>query len=366
MKKLITLLLTLCLFTSAALLSGCNSREEKVEFPGTFWENKDYGIAFFKDGYAEVRIGSEIYLGTYTADDDGAANIMLANTRLSCWQENGKLRMPGFGSDDDILLKRGKFKNEPQCEHKPRSDDPLMNTSWFNGEIKYSFLFGGILEAEDLHTGKITEGFYFWYGDGTGYASVGDETMMLAFADGILSMSVDNENYSELTPDGGKTPVTPSETDKPDESTVSNDSFLAPPDMEDFDQDEKLKNPDGTYYYTYYNDERMIDLIDTAFFMPNEENEQVDEFVLRAVTETVETDIHDFSASEGESLYTCYFLSWQTGGNEDTRQAKGLMVIDGDIVYLAYFELPGDFYEDNEADIAMWLNDFTLIFFPEE
>ena len=379
MKKIITLLLAFCLLASSALFTGCGGQKEEekeISFPETLWENEGYRIVFFDDGYAELTYDDEVYLGTYTVDDDGTANIMLESTRLSCRLINGELHIPGV--DEDIVFKQGRFTDEPQCEHKPNSDDPLMNTSWLGSKMKFSFHFGGILKAEDLRTGEITEGYYFWYGDGAGYASYGDETMTLAYENGILSVSTDNENYSVLTPDDGRTPVVPDETnipdetdvpdetDRPDDPSVLNYSFLAPPDMEGFEQNEKVKNPDGTYYYTYYNAERSIDLINTAFFMPEEEDEMPEEFVLRALLEAVGTEIYDLTAGEGAGLYTCYYLSWQTGENEDTRQSDGLMVIDGDMVYLAYFELTIDFYEDNETDIGIWLNAFTLIFFPEE
>lgn len=157
----------------------------------------------------------------------------------------------------------------------------------------------------------------------------------------------------------------PSDVPETDSPITQGNLVFQPPEIYGMEKQPSgdYPEPEEIYYYdTYEISGRNIMLDNMAVTASLEENEQLDEMVTRLIYEYVGEDIMDIELTDGTyGSYPCFSVSWLSAGDEDAYRSQGTVVLTDIFVYIAYFSLPETAYAENEADIASWLDGFTLV-----
>ena len=131
---------------------------------------------------------------------------------------------------------------------------------------------------------------------------------------------------------------------------------------------ENLKNEnneDGTYYYEDMTEDGITVITNMCAPNSQRDGQDMDAYAENFVCALVDNDARITGSVEDTGLadklsYPVYRISYESGSNEDTRQAVGVVILTDDYTYYYGFECPIDSFEDNEEFYDSELEDIEL------
>ena len=151
-----------------------------------------------------------------------------------------------------------------------------------------------------------------------------------------------------------------------DESSSKNVMAIKAPGYTGLTNLKNENNDDGTYYYEDMTEDG--DTIITNMCAPNSQRDgqAMDAYAENFVCAMVDNDAKitetvDDSDLSAKLTYPVYKISWESGENEDTRQAVGVVILTDNYTYYYGYKCPIDFFEDNEEFYNSELADIELI-----
>ncbi|MCR4891039.1 MAG: hypothetical protein K5989_02465 [Lachnospiraceae bacterium] len=119
---------------------------------------------------------------------------------------------------------------------------------------------------------------------------------------------------------------------------------------------QNLKNEnyeDGTYYYQDLTGDGMV-VITNLSTAASEDRDDTEAYIKSFITEKIEKDANIKKVESNSNIsarltYPSYVVEWESGKNEDSRDAIGLVFFSDGFTYYYGYSCPLDAYEDNEA-----------------
>ena len=140
--------------------------------------------------------------------------------------------------------------------------------------------------------------------------------------------------------------------EKAEEESVINKLALKGPYYTGMSNLTNENNEDGTYTYEDMTEDGLTVITNTCYRNSQRDGQDPDAYAQNFVCAIVDNDAKVSEVKEDETLssslsYPTYRVYWETGSNEDTRQAVGVVVLTDDFTYYYGFGCPIDYYEDN-------------------
>ncbi len=125
-------------------------------------------------------------------------------------------------------------------------------------------------------------------------------------------------------------------------------------------------NDDGTYYYEDMTEDGITIITNMSYRNSQRDGQAMDAYAENFVCALVDNDARITASAEDTELsekltYPVYKVDWESGENEDTRQAVGVVILTDNFTFYFGYECPIDFYEDNEEFYAEELKNVELI-----
>lgn len=159
---------------------------------------------------------------------------------------------------------------------------------------------------------------------------------------------------------------TETESSGKEDKAAENDLALIAPGYTGLTNLRKEDNDDGTYYYEDMTEDGIT--VITNMCSPNSQRDgQADDaYAENFVCALVDNDARITGSKEDTQLsetlsYPVYKVDWESGGNEDTRQATGVVILTDKYTFYYGYECPIDMYEDNEKFYGEELATLQLI-----
>lgn len=124
-------------------------------------------------------------------------------------------------------------------------------------------------------------------------------------------------------------------------------------------------NEDGTYYYEDMMDDGLTVITNMRYPNSQRDGQDMDAYAMNLVCAQVDNDADITDTSEDSGLsekltYPVYKISYQSGSNEDTKQAVGVVVLTDDYTYYYGYSCPIDHFEENQKIYESGLEDIEL------
>ncbi|MCR5357990.1 MAG: hypothetical protein K6E63_11380 [Lachnospiraceae bacterium] len=129
-------------------------------------------------------------------------------------------------------------------------------------------------------------------------------------------------------------------------------------------------NDDGTYYYEDMTEDGMTVITNMCAPNSQRDGQDPDAYAMNFICALIDNDAKVSDPAENKELtekftYPVYTAEWETGENEDTKQAIGVVVLTDWYTYYYGLECPIDFYEDNEEFYKEELAGLQIMDFSE-
>ncbi len=123
---------------------------------------------------------------------------------------------------------------------------------------------------------------------------------------------------------------------------------------------------DGTYYYEDMTDDGLTVITNMSYPNSQRDGQDMDAYAENIVCAQVDNDAVITETVEDEELaaklsYPVYKISWESGSNEDTRQAVGVVVLTDYTTFYYGYSCPIDYFEENADFYDEELEDIELI-----
>ncbi|MBR5407335.1 MAG: DUF3298 domain-containing protein [Lachnospiraceae bacterium] len=114
-------------------------------------------------------------------------------------------------------------------------------------------------------------------------------------------------------------------------------------------------NDDGTYYYEDMTEDGMTVITNMCYPNSQRDGQDTDAYAENFVCALVDNDARISGSKQDDALeesltYPVYRVDWESGENEDTRQAMGIVILTDNFTYFYGFSCPIDAFDEN-ADL---------------
>ncbi len=135
-------------------------------------------------------------------------------------------------------------------------------------------------------------------------------------------------------------------------------------------------NEDGTYFYEDMTEDGVTIITNMSAPNSQKDGQDPDAYAENFVCAMVDNDAEITGSKEDKDLtekftYPVYKVDWESGNNEDTRQAVGIVVLTDNFTFYFGYKCPIDDYEDNQEFYEDELKnleflDFSVLFTQED
>lgn len=222
-------------------------------------------------------------------------------------------------------------------------------------------------DGESTYKFTINEkGLMFYFGpyDLNSYAD-GAQQIEIMYSDlaDILKPGFIYEDYA--------TAEEKSTTDAAPSASSKNDLAVSGPGFTGLTNIKNENNDDGSYFYEDMTDDGMTTI--TNMCAPNSQSKGQDDlayvtdFVCASVDKDAKIDDIEYDddlsrlLSETAGNISAYEVEWESGSNEDTKSAKGIVILTDNFTYYYGFKSPIDNYYDNEDLYEDELENISMI-----
>ncbi len=114
----------------------------------------------------------------------------------------------------------------------------------------------------------------------------------------------------------------------------------------------KDDNADGTYFYEDMTEDGITIITNMSYPNSQRDGQAMDAYAENIVCAQVDNDAVIKETVEDADLtakltYPVYKISWESGSNEDTKQAVGVVVLTDGYTYYFGYKCPIDYFEEN-------------------
>ncbi|WP_026528560.1 hypothetical protein [Butyrivibrio sp. VCD2006] len=125
-------------------------------------------------------------------------------------------------------------------------------------------------------------------------------------------------------------------------------------------------NDDGTYYYEDMTEDGLTVITNMCYVNSQRDGQDMDAYAENLVCAQVNSDAVITGSAQDEELsakltYPVYKIDYESGENEDTKQAVGVVILTDNFTYYYGYECPIDFFEDNQEFYEEELKNIALI-----
>ncbi len=125
-------------------------------------------------------------------------------------------------------------------------------------------------------------------------------------------------------------------------------------------------NDDGTYHYEDMTEDGVTKIINLCTMNYQRDGQDMDAYAENYVCAQVDSDAKITGSKQDDALtasltYPVYEVDWESGSNEDTKQAVGVVIMTDWFTYFYGFQCPIDSYEENKDFYAEELQRLELI-----
>lgn len=125
---------------------------------------------------------------------------------------------------------------------------------------------------------------------------------------------------------------------------------------------------DGTYFYQDMTEDGITIITNMSYPNSQRDGQEMDAYAENLVCAQVDNDAVITETVEDPELaakltYPVYKISWESGSNEDTRQAVGVVVLTDNTTFYFGYSCPIDYFEENEAFYNEELQEIELVEF---
>ena len=206
--------------------------------------------------------------------------------------------------------------------------------------------------------------FYFGPYDLNSYAD-GDQKIDL-FYDEISDILKDGFVYSDYEEEGRGDVIDDDEAAAEDEIRSKNTLVIKAPGYTGLTSIKNENNDDGTYFYEDMTSDGMTDIINMSYANSQRDGQAPDAYAENFVCALVDNDAKISGSKQDDKLtgaltYPAYRVEWESGSNEDSKQAIGVVILTDNFTYFYGFKCPLDSFEDNEEFYNSELESIELI-----
>ena len=162
-------------------------------------------------------------------------------------------------------------------------------------------------------------------------------------------------NVNKTTKDTSAEDVSEEEQAAPEEEALESVNMLAvkAPGYTGITSLKNVNNDDGTYYYEDMTEDGITIITNMCARNSQRDGQDPDAYAENFVCALVDNDAHITGSSQDEDLsaslsYPVYKIDWESGENEDSRQAVGIVILTDNFTYYFGYECPIDYFEDNQ------------------
>ena len=150
----------------------------------------------------------------------------------------------------------------------------------------------------------------------------------------------------------GNTAAAPAEEKVEEDEDVMNVLAIKGPSYTGLTNLTNENNKDGSYFYQDMTEDSMTVITNMCSRNSQRDGQDPDAYAENFVCALIDNDAVITGSKEDEKLsasltYPAYRVSWETGSNEDTRQAIGVVILTDNFTYYYGFGCSADYYEDN-------------------
>ena len=147
---------------------------------------------------------------------------------------------------------------------------------------------------------------------------------------------------------------------------VKNTMALKASDITGLSNLRKQNNDDGTYYYQDITEDGDTVITNMCYRNSQRDGQDMDAYAENIVCAQVNSDAVITGSSQDEELstlltYPVFKVEYEVGGNEDTRQAVGAVVLTDNFTYYYGFDCPIDFFEEHQEFYESEFKNLTFV-----
>ncbi|MCR5507890.1 MAG: hypothetical protein K6F34_04295, partial [Lachnospiraceae bacterium] len=156
------------------------------------------------------------------------------------------------------------------------------------------------------------------------------------------------------------------EDEAEEEEAAVNELALSGPSYTGLENLTKENNDDGSYFYEDMTEDGITIITNICAANSQSDGQSPDAYAENFVCAMVDNDAKIIDSKGDEKLspeltYPTYRIHWESGSNEDSRQAAGVVVLTDNFTYYYGYECPLDYYEENEEFYESELDEVKLI-----
>ena len=160
------------------------------------------------------------------------------------------------------------------------------------------------------------------------------------------------ENVDMDDPDEGMGDVIEDEAESEEEEAVMNILAIKGPSYTGLSNLKNENNEDGSYFYEDMTEDGITVITNMCARNSQRDGQDPDAYAENFVCALIDNDARITETKEDEKLsssltYPTYRIYWESGSNEDSRQAVGAVVLTDSFTYYYGYKCSVDYYEDN-------------------
>ena len=160
------------------------------------------------------------------------------------------------------------------------------------------------------------------------------------------------ENVDMNDPDEGMGDVIEDEAESEEEEAVMNVLAIKGPSYTGLSNLKNENNEDGSYFYEDMTEDGITVITNMCARNSQRDGQDPDAYAENIVCALIDNDARITETKEDEKLsssltYPTYRIYWESGSNEDSRQAVGAVILTDSFTYYYGYKCSVDYYEDN-------------------
>ncbi len=148
--------------------------------------------------------------------------------------------------------------------------------------------------------------------------------------------------------------ITEEEQAAAEEASIKNTLVLRGPSYTGLTNLTNENHEDGTYFYQDMTEDALTVITNMSYPNSQRDGQAPDAYAENLICAQVDNDAKILETKQDDALtsaftYPVYRVSWESGQNEDSRQALGVVVLTDLYTYYYGYSCPLDFYEENAS-----------------
>ncbi|MBQ9442710.1 MAG: hypothetical protein IJU43_00270 [Lachnospiraceae bacterium] len=176
----------------------------------------------------------------------------------------------------------------------------------------------------------------------------------------------EDDGKGDVITDEGSDTVEESDAEENEDESGAGSLAIAGPTYTGLSNLRNDNNPDGSYFYEDMTEDGITIITNMSYPNSQRDGQDMDAYAENIVCAQVDNDAVISETVEDTDLaaklsYPVYKISWESGSNEDTKQAVGVVVLTDNYTFYYGYKCPIDFFEENEAFYNDELQNIELI-----